>query len=61
MIRKPWRIAVCEADLDWGAGAVVYIFNKLLNIFLYSKFNIFYIKKNSNKGIEFIIKKTNYL
>ena len=50
MIRKPWRIAVCEADLDWGAGAVVYIFNKLLNIFLYSKFNIFYIKKIQIKG-----------
>ena len=32
MIRKPWRIAVYEADLDWGAGAVGYIFNKLLNI-----------------------------
>ena len=31
-----------------------YIFNKLLNIFLYSEFNIFYIK-NSNKGVEFII------
>ena len=43
------------ADLNSGAGAAV--FNKLLNIFLYSKFNIFYIK-NSNKRVDFIIKKT---
>ena len=57
MIRKPWRIAVCEADLDWGAGAVVYIFNKLLNIFLYSKFNIFYIKKIQIKGQSLLLKK----
>ena len=39
-------------------GAAGYVFNKLLNIFLYSEFNIFYIKKNSNKGVEFIKKKT---
>ena len=52
MIRKPWRIAVYEVDLDWGvgAGAVGYVFNKLLNIFLYSEFNIFYIKKIQIKG-----------
>ena len=33
----------------------------LTNIFLYNEFNIFLYIKNSNKGIEFIIKKTNYL
>ena len=38
-------------------GAAGYVFNKLLNIFLYSEFNIFYIKKKSNKGVEFIKKK----
>ena len=39
-------------------SAARYVFNKLINIFLYSEFNIFYIKKNSNKGIEFIKKRT---
>ena len=39
-------------------SAAGYVFNKLINIFLYSEFNIFYIKKNSNKGIEFIKKRT---
>ena len=38
-------------------GAVI---KKLLKIFLYSEFNIFFIYKNSNKRVEFIIKK-NYL
>ena len=35
-------------------GAVI---KKLLKIFLYSEFNIFFIYKNSNKRVEFIIKK----
>ena len=35
-------------------GAVI---KKLLKIFLYNEFNIFFIYKNSNKRVEFIIKK----
>ena len=38
-------------------GAMI---KKLLKIFLYSEFNIFFIYKNSHKRVEFIIKK-NYL
>ena len=41
---------------DSSAGATGATIKKLLKIFLYSKFNIFYIK-NSNKWVEFLIKK----
>ena len=41
---------------DSSAGAMGAAIKKILKIFLYSKFNIFYIK-NSNKWVEFLIKK----